>query len=57
MEAPMVYVMDYFEKEIIDSTKEFAALNNIHFDGLTQSMVLNAIRETKQKLEREKLVS
>lgn len=39
--------MDEIENEIINSTKEFAAFNNIHFDELTKSMVLNAIRETK----------
>lgn len=42
--------MDELENEIINSTKEFAAFNNIPFDELTQSMLLNAIRETKQKL-------
>ena len=33
------------EKEIIEATKKFAAINNIHYDELTESMVLNAMRE------------
>lgn len=39
--------MDYkkTEKEIIKATKEFATINNIHYDELTESMILNAMRE------------
>ena len=39
--------MDYknTEKEIIKATKEFARINDIHYDELTESMVLNALRE------------
>ena len=39
--------MDYkkTETEIIEATKEFAIINNIHYDELTESMILNAMRE------------
>ena len=39
--------MDYkkTEKEIIEATKEFATLHNIHYDELTESMIVNAMRE------------
>lgn len=39
--------MDYkkTENEIIEATKEFATINNIHYDELTESMILNAMRE------------
>ena len=39
--------MDYkkTETEIIEATKEFATINNIHYDELTESMLLNAMRE------------
>jgi hypothetical protein len=39
--------MDYkkTELQIIKATKEFAASNNIHYNLLTESMVLNAMRE------------
>jgi len=33
------------EKKIIKSTKEFAKANNIHFDSMTENMILNAMRE------------
>tara|TARA_R110000796_G_scaffold89791_1_gene193428 strand:+ start:257 stop:517 length:261 start_codon:yes stop_codon:yes gene_type:complete len=39
--------MDYkkTETEIIEATKDFATINNIHYDELTESMILNAMRE------------
>lgn len=39
--------MDYkkTETEIVEATKEFATINNIHYDELTESMILNAMRE------------
>ena len=39
--------MDYEKKEteIIEATREFATSHNIHYDSLTESMVLNAMRE------------
>ena len=39
--------MDYkkTETEIIKATKGFATINNIHYDELTESMILNAMRE------------
>ena len=39
--------MDYqkTENEIIEATKEFATINNIHYDELTESMITNAVRE------------
>ena len=33
------------EKNIIDSTKEFAKFHNIHYDQMTENMILNAMRE------------
>lgn len=33
------------EKEIIKETKKFAKSNGIHYDKLTESMILNAMRE------------
>lgn len=46
--------LDDLEKEIIDSTKMFAINNKIHFDELTETMILNAIREYKKKYSKEK---
>jgi hypothetical protein len=42
--------MDYkkTETEIIEATKEFATINNIHYDELTESMILNAMRELNE---------
>lgn len=52
------YKMNEKEQEIMSATKEFARVNNIHFDDLTESMVLNAMREysaeLKQRLEYSK---
>jgi len=44
--------MDYkkIEKEIIKETKEFAKIHNIHYDNLTESMILNAMRELFDKI-------
>lgn len=44
--------MDYknTETHIIEATKEFAIINNIHYDELTESMILNAMRELKKYL-------
>ena len=33
------------EQEIIESTKEFAKAHNIHYDQMTENMILNAMRE------------
>jgi len=33
------------ETEIIEATKEFATINNIHYDESTESVILNAMRE------------
>lgn len=45
--------MNPLEKEIIEASKCFAAESGVHFDELTESMILNAIREydsrTKQR--------
>lgn len=32
------------EQEIIESTKEFAKAHNIHYDQMTENMILNAMR-------------
>lgn len=42
--------MNKLEQDIISGTKEFAKLNDIHYDELTESMILNAIRETRKQL-------
>lgn len=36
--------MTNVEKEIIEGSKEFAKLYNLHYDEMTESMILNAIR-------------
>lgn len=36
------------EKAIVEATKYFAEVNEVHFDSMTESMVINAIRETAQ---------
>lgn len=49
----------YKEEEIIKETKEFAEFNGIHYNKLTEGMILNAMREVKSffKLsDEEKLV-
>ncbi len=33
------------EKNIIEGTKEFAKAHNIHYDQMTENMILNALRE------------
>ena len=33
------------EQDIIDGTKEFAKAHNIHYDQMTENMILNALRE------------
>jgi len=33
------------EQNIIDGTKEFAKTHNIHYDKMTENMILNALRE------------
>ena len=33
------------EKATIEATRNFASVNNIHYDKLTESMILNAMRE------------
>jgi len=33
------------EQEIINATKQFAKEHGIHFDKMTESMILNAMRE------------
>ena len=42
--------MEKIEKEIIDATKEFAKNYKIHYDEMTESMILNAMREYKLRL-------
>lgn len=42
--------MDKIEKEIMKETKNFAKNNKIHFDGFTETMILNAMREYKSRL-------
>lgn len=37
--------MNKEEQEIIESTKEFAKAHNIHYDQMTENMILNAMRE------------
>ena len=37
--------MNKEEQEIIESTKEFAKVHNIHYDQMTENMILNAMRE------------
>lgn len=37
--------MNKIEREIINSTREFATYNRLRFDGKTKLMILNAIRE------------
>jgi len=37
------------EKEILEETKEFANCHNIHYDDLTESMILNAMRAVAYK--------
>ena len=37
--------MNKEEQEIIESTKEFAKTHNIHYDQMTENMILNAMRE------------
>ena len=37
--------MNKEEQEIIESTKEFAKAHNIHYDQMTENMILNALRE------------
>lgn len=39
--------MDYkkTETEILEATKEFARFHNIHCDDLTETLILNAMRE------------
>jgi len=43
------------EKEIINTTKEFSETNNIHYDELTESMILNAMREVSMENQIVKL--
>ena len=38
------------ESEILKTTKEFAITNNVHYDDMTESMILNAIREVNVAL-------
>jgi len=44
-EPDKLEIMKAKETEIIEATKLFATINNIHYDELTESMVLNALRE------------
>jgi hypothetical protein len=37
--------MNKEEQEIIESTKEFAKAHNIHYDQMTENMILNAMTE------------
>jgi len=37
--------MNKDEQDIIDGTKEFAKAHNIHYDQMTENMILNALRE------------
>jgi len=48
--------MDYkkIEKEIIEETKAFAKSHNIHYDKITESMILNAMRELFDKITLKK---
>ena len=48
--------MDYkkIEKEIIKETKEFAKIHNIHYDEITESMIINAMRELFDKITLKK---
>ena len=48
--------MDYkkIEKAIIKETKEFAKIHNIHYDNLTESMIINAMRELIDKITEKK---
>ena len=43
--------IDYkkIEADIIEATKEFAMSNNIHYDSLIESMILNAMRELNKR--------
>ena len=44
--------MNTIEKEIIEATRDFAKRNNVHYDDMTESIILNAIREaSKPKAE------
>jgi len=48
--------MDYkkIEKEIIEETKEFAKIHNIHYDEIIESMIINAMRELFNKITLKK---
>lgn len=48
--------MNKLEQDIIDGTKDFAKVNDIHYDELTESMILNAIREVNKQLNDTKVV-
>lgn len=45
------------EKQIIKATKDFAKSNNIHFDKMTEYMILNTIREVTSYYELKKDIS
>ena len=39
------------EKEIIEGTKAFAKAHNLHYDQMTENMLLNALREQRALLK------
>ncbi len=45
--------MTPFEKEIISASRQFAQDNNIPFDGSSENMILNAIREYDKRSKME----
>ncbi len=49
--------MNNLESEIIRATKEFALNNDVRYDSMIESMVLNAMREYKIKLQQEFLIN
>ena len=40
--------MKDIEKNILKETKAFAKANNIYYDEITESIILNAMREIKK---------